>query len=393
MLASPNAHRDPQAIRDAVGEGQITVLHLVPSMLRLIAAIGGMETWTCLRHLILSGETVDADLPLLLRDTLPATKVHNLYGPAEAAIDVTVQELDELGRGEPVPIGHPIDGVSIRVLDRAARPMPWGAIGELAIGGIAVGRGYVGRPDLTGERFSPDPFSGPGRRLYRTGDLARWDEAGRVIFHGRADHQVKLRGQRIELGEIETALRGAPGIADAAVLLAHKGSPDAALIAHLVGSDPSEPAEVLIERTRKTLREILPLALMPAQWHRHETLPRLASQKIDRKALATRTGSLRSALVAPRNDEERQLAELWSQVLGRSDIGVTTDFFELGGHSLLLVRLANLIQRDFGVAVELAELFDMTTVERQLALILDRWLAAADLEVATRMLADVAAAG
>ena len=393
VLASPNAHRDPQAIRDAVGKDRITVLHLVPSMLRLIVAIGGLETWTCLRHLVLSGEAVDADLPPLLREALPSTIVHNLYGPAEAAIDVTVQELDELDRGEPVPIGRPIDGVSIRLLDRAARPVPWGAIGELAIGGIAVGRGYVGRPDLTAERFAPDPFAGPCRRLYRTGDLARWDEAGRLIFHGRADHQVKLRGQRIELGEIETALRGCRGIAAAAVLVAHKGSPDAALIAHVVGSDPSEPTEALIERTRKSLRAILPFTLVPAQWHRHEALPRLASQKIDRKALVTRPGSLRSPPVAPRNDEERQLAELWSQVLGRSDIGVTTDFFELGGHSLLLVRLANLIQRDFGVAVELAELFDMTTVERQLTLILDRWLAAADSEVATRMLADVAAAG
>ena len=149
----------------------------------------------------------------------------------------------------------------------------------------------------------------------------------------------------------------------------------------------------MIERTRKALRDVLPLALVPAQWHRHDALPRLASQKLDRKALVTKSGSLRSPPVAPRNDEERQLAELWSQVLGRSDIGVTTDFFELGGHSLLLVRLANLIQRDFGVAVELAELFDMTTVERQLTLILDRWLAAADSEVATRMLADIAAAG
>jgi amino acid adenylation domain-containing protein len=393
VLAAPNAHRDSEAIREAVGKDGITVLHLVPSVLRLILAIGGLETWTSLRHLIMSGESVDSDLPLLLRRALPMAQVHNLYGPAEAAIDVTVQELDELATGETVPIGRPIDGVSIRLLDGASRPVPWGAIGEIAIGGIAVGRGYVGRPDLTADRFAPDPLAGPGQRLYRTGDLARWDEAGRLLFHGRADYEIKLRGQRIDLGEIETALRASPGITDAVVLVAGKGTPDASLVAHLVGGAPNEPSEALIERTRKSLRDTLPAALVPAQWHRHEALPRLASQKIDRTALSALAGPLRSPPVAPRNDEERQLANLWSQVLGRSDVGVTTDFFELGGHSLLLVRLGNLIQRDFGVTLELAELFDATTVERQLTLVLDRWLAAADSGVAARMLAEIVEGG
>ena len=393
VLAGPRAHRDPAAIRDAVAAGGITILHLVPSMLRLILAMGGVESWTRLRHLVLSGEAVDPDLPALLREALPRTQLHNLYGPAEAAIDVTFQNLDALAAGEAVPIGRPIDGVSIQILDRALRPVAWGAVGELTIGGVAVGRGYVGRPDLTAERFAPDPAAGPGARLYRTGDLARFDESGRILFLGRADHQVKLRGQRIELGEIETALRTIDGVADAAVLVLSKGTPDAALVAHLVATDAAEATDRLIERVRTAMREILPPALVPALWHVHMGLPRLASQKIDRKTLAALAGATRPPLVPPRNEEERLLAQHWAQVLGRSDIGVTADFFELGGHSLLLVRLANLIQRDFNVTLELADLFDATTVERQLTLILDRWLASADVEVAERMLADVAEIG
>jgi Phosphopantetheine attachment site/AMP-binding enzyme C-terminal domain len=267
-------------------------------------------------------------------------------------------------------------------------------VGELAIGGIAVGRGYVGRPDLTAERFAPDPSADPGARLYRTGDLARFDEAGRLMFLGRADHQVKLRGQRIELGEIEAALRATEGVADAAVLIVSKGTPDAALLAHLVAADTAEPAEMLVDRVRKSIREILPPALVPAQWQTHAALPRLPSQKVDRKALAALVGSVRPPVVLPRSEEERLLASHWAQVLGGSDVvGVTTDFFALGGHSLLLVRLANLIQRDFNVTLELADLFDATTVERQLALILDRWLETTDSDVAESMLAEIAKFG
>ena len=393
VLAGPKAHRDPWAIRDAVETGQITVLHLVPSMLRLFVALDGVERCTSLRHLIVSGEALDSDLPSLLRSRLPNVRLHNLYGPAEAAIDVTFQETETLRPRETVPIGRPIQGAVIRLLDRGCRLVPWGAVGELAIAGVPVGRGYVARPDLTGERFAPDPLAAvPGARLYRTGDLARWDEAGRLIFHGRADHQVKLRGHRIELGEIEAALRAIAGVADAAVTIEGKGTAEAALIAHLVGADPADPAAALIERVRTALRAILPPPLIPAGWRVLDALPRLSSRKIDRRALAGAIPAPHARPIPPRNEEEALLAALWAEVLGRAEIGVTDDFFALGGHSLLLVRLSNLIRRDFGAEVELAELFDATTIERQLELILEKLLGAVGSELADRMMSEIAGA-
>jgi amino acid adenylation domain-containing protein len=385
VLAGPSAHRDPAEIRDAVESQRITVLHLVPSLLRLFLALPGVERCTSLRHLIVSGEALDADLPGLMRAKLPGAALHNLYGPAEAAIDVTFQEMDGLAPGETVPIGRPIDGATIRLLDRGGRPVPLGAIGELVIGGAAGGRGYVGRADLTAERFVPDAA---GARRYRTGDLACWDEAGRLIFHGRADDQVKLRGHRIELGEIEAALRSIDGVADAAVTIQAKGTADAALTAHLVSAEPAEPGDALIERTRAALRTMLPRALVPGGWQVAASLPRLPSQKIDRRALSAMAAPAIAASIPPRTEEEALLASLWSEVLGQREIGVTDDFFALGGHSLLLVRLANLIERDFGVPLELAELFDATTIERQIELILDKLLLAADPELAESLMAE-----
>jgi acyl carrier protein len=323
-----------------------------------------------------------------LRARLPAVELHNLYGPAEAAIDVTFQEMDSLKPQETVPLGRPIDGAVIQLLDRGLRPVPWGAVGEIAIGGIAAGRGYVARPDLTAERFMPDQAAQSGARLYRTGDLGRWDEQGRLIFHGRADHQVKLRGQRIELGEIESALRSLPLLADAAVTIEGKGTAAASLVAHMVARDAAMPAEQVSEQVRAALRAMLPPALIPAQWRVIDKLPRLASQKIDRAALKGTTAP-RPEMILPRNEEEEMLAALWAEILGRQEIGVTDDFFALGGHSLLLVRLGNMIQQSFGAEIALAELFDATTIETQLGLILDKLLAATEPQFAAQALGDV----
>ena len=282
-------------------------------------------------------------------------RVVNLYGPSEDTTYSTVAEQERDDGREP-PIGRPIAGTTARVLDARLRPVPPGVVGELVLGGAGLARGYLGRPELTAERFIPSPFpeDGPGARLYRTGDRARWGPEGELGFLGRFDHQVKIRGFRIELGEVETSLAAHPQVEDAAVLAVGEGA-ERRLVAYVA------PAHSL--DLRSYLASRLPEHMVPSAFVFLDALPLTPHGKVDRKALASLApGSAARSSQPPRTPLEAALAGLWAEVLGLEAVGVHDDVFALGGHSLLAVRVQTRLRERLGVDLPLPALFRAPTV-------------------------------
>jgi len=297
----------------------------------------------------------------------PPTRLVNSYGLTEATIDSTWFEPDEtvqLIPGRFVPIGRALENTKIYVLDQNREPQPIGVAGELCVGGVAVARGYLNRPELTAERFVPDPFSDdPDARLYRTGDLARWLPDGTVDFIGRTDRQIKVRGFRIEPGEIESVLERHPGVHAAAVTDRQDEGGHARLVAYLTPGDSE--AALGFDELRSLVAEHLPAYMIPAAWVLVDEMPLTPNGKVDLDALPEPEfdrSATTEELVLPRTETERALASIWSQVLGVDEIGVYDNFFALGGHSLLAVRLFAQIERELGVRVPLATLFQTATI-------------------------------
>ncbi|MEU4542854.1 non-ribosomal peptide synthetase/MFS transporter [Nonomuraea dietziae] len=348
VLAAPDGHRDPAYLRDLINAERVTTLHFVPSMLAMFLAEEGVDTCASLRTIICSGEELPVDLAVRCLRTLPA-ELHNLYGPTEAAIDVSSWQctLEGLEGRASVPIGSPIQNITLHVLDRHGAHVPVGVPGELHIGGVGVALGYHDRPTLTAERFS-------GGR-YRTGDAARWLPDGTIEFLGRLDDQVKLRGLRIELGEIETALREKAGAAEAVVVVRADQ-----LVAYLVGG-PSEPAQV-----RAAIRGFLPEYMLPSLFVWMEALPLTPNGKLDRKALPEPVLSADAVYAPPSTEAERVVAEIWAEVLGASRVGIDDDFFDLGGHSLLAIQVVAKLRKAGIGPVGLVDVFTYRTV-RELA--------------------------
>ena len=299
-LPPPGAERDPSELVDLIERDGVTVLHFVPSMLAAFlscledgrAEIGRLKR---LRYVFASGEALDAALVerfnRLLYDAF-GTQLHNLYGPTEATVDVTWQPCSPWTGDEVVPIGRPIANTTVYVLDSRGAPTPIGVAGEIHLGGPQVARGYVNRPELTKEKFIPDPFAAGGR-LYRTGDLGRWRRDGTVEYLGRIDHQVKVRGQRIEPGEVEHALEEHPDVERAVVAPATvQGLTELHAYVRTRG-------EVTSAALRSHLRDRVTEAMLPARFFRMDTLPLTSSGKLDRKALTgaplDRTEPARSA--------------------------------------------------------------------------------------------------
>ena len=285
----------------------------------------------------------------------------NLYGPTETTIWSTVEPVTRPAAGRPVPIGRPIAGTRVYVVDRRLRPVPPGVAGDLWIAGDGLARGYRGRPGLTADRFRPDPFAAePGGRAYATGDLARWHGDGRLGFLGRSDHQVKVRGHRIELGEIEVVLAEHPAVADAAATVQGAGE-EAALAAYAVavpGREP-EPAEL-----RDWLRRRLPEYMVPADVVRLDALPLTPNGKVDRRALPApdrRRDVGDAPYAAPRDAVEAAVAGAWAEVLGLDPVGSGDGFFALGGHSLLAVRAAARVGEALDVELPVAWVFEAPT--------------------------------
>ncbi|HEY0696887.1 MAG TPA: non-ribosomal peptide synthetase, partial [Micromonospora sp.] len=330
VLARPDGHRDPAHLAGLIRRRAVSTVHFVPSMLSAFLDHARIDGDTTLRRVICSGEALPVALRRRFHAAAPAgVELHNLYGPTEAAVDVTHWRCTEED-GDTVPIGRPIDNVTVHVLDPYGAPVPVGVTGELYLGGAGLADGYRGEPAMTAERFGPDPAA-RGGRLYRTGDLGRRRPDGALEFLGRTDDQLKLRGMRVEPGEIEAALRGHEAVREAAVLWQ-----DDRLTGHVVLDRP-----VGFEELAGRLRDRLPAHLVPARWLAHDALPLTRNGKVDRAALraAAAAGLTGAAYVPPRDDREAVLAELVADVLGVRRVGAHDDFFDAGGDSLSALRL------------------------------------------------------
>ncbi|MFF3444290.1 amino acid adenylation domain-containing protein [Streptosporangium sp. NPDC002721] len=362
VLAEPGGHRDPAYLRELVASEGVTTTHFVPSMLGIFLAEDGVGDLTSLRRVICSGEELPVDLALRCLATLPGAELHNLYGPTEAAIDVSSWHCtaEALAGRTSVPIGAPIQNITLHVLGPHRRPVPVGVPGELHIGGVGVALGYHRRPELTAERF----LALGDDRVYRTGDAARWLPDGTIEFLGRLDDQVKLHGLRIELGEIEVALRERAGVRDAAVIVREDVPGDRRLVAYLVADEPPESA-----RVRAALGGTLPDHMVPSMFVTLDALPLTPNGKLDRRALPAPESPGAAEYVEPENDAERAIAAVWEQVLSVERVGAHDDFFDLGGNSLLAIQVVAKLRRalpDGSPQVGLVDLFSFRTV-RELA--------------------------
>ncbi len=348
VIGEPDRPLAPQ-----IAASGATHLQCTPSLAGELAADPrAREALRPLRRLMLGGETLPPALADALAGGLDDGRLLNFYGPTETTVWSATHEVEA---GRPVvPIGRPIANARIYLLDRWGHVGPLGVPGELAIGGPGVSRGYHGRPDLTAERFVPDPFGEPGSRLYRTGDLARWNPAGELEHLGRLDHQVKIRGHRIELGEIETALAAHPSVRQAAVLpLERQGGPRLAAFVVLA-------AEAASEELRAFLESRLPGFMVPSEWVFLPALPLTPNGKLDRLALSAirlSDSSRETAYMPPVTPLEEEMASLWCEILGVERAGLRDTFWSLGGHSLLATRLLNRLQFDLGVELPLRTLF------------------------------------
>ncbi|KOV78014.1 non-ribosomal peptide synthetase [Nocardia sp. NRRL S-836] len=361
VLVAPGGHRDPAHLHEVFDRHGVTVSNFVPSMLRPFVEHDHPGGHPALELVVSSGEELPAALAADFLRRYPGARLMNTYGPAEAAVEVVTHEVSG-PLGARVPLGRPLAGVPLFVLDRSLSPVPQGMVGELYVGGVQVGHGYEGRPELTAARYLPSPF-GDGERLYATGDRARWTDGGLLEYWGRNDFQVKVHGQRVELGEVEVVLRECAGVADAVVVAVPDQYGDRFLAAYVV-AQAERPS---VEQLRADLGVTLPKHMVPAVFTWLDAIPLSPNGKVDRKALppVTLQRGAETAYVEPRDALEGQLAEIWAEVLGVARIGVRDSFFDLGGHSLLATRVVSRIRADLRVELPLTDLLTTDpTVER-----------------------------
>ncbi|MFI6058361.1 amino acid adenylation domain-containing protein [Streptomyces sp. NPDC051286] len=352
---------DPVAVSGYFSEHGIDHLKAVPSHLAALGAEGGPAGVLPARSLVLGGEAASPAWVSGLLETAGQREVFNHYGPTEATIGVATARLTpELVAAGAVPVGTPVANTRLYVLDDFLAPAPQGVVGELYIAGRQLARGYVRRAGLTAERFVACPFGGSGERMYRTGDRARWTADGQLVFAGRADDQVKVRGFRIEPGEIEAVLTAHPQVAQG-VAVAREDTPgDVRIIAYVVPTDLDD--DNLPDLVKRFVAQRLPQHMVPAAVVVLDALPLTPSGKLDRKALpAAEYGSTERAGRRPSNVREELLCTAFADVLGLPAVGVDDDFFALGGHSLLAVRLVSRIRTLLGVETEIRVLFETPT--------------------------------
>jgi amino acid adenylation domain-containing protein len=363
VVAKPGGQRDNAYLADLISEERITTIHFVPSVLRTFLESTRVDRDQSLKQILCGGEAVTFDLQERFSSVSDA-KLYNLYGPAEAAVYVSSWLCGERDDGR-VPIGHPIANTSLYVLNRYLQPVPAGVPGELFIGGKAVARGYGGRPDLTAEKFIPNPFSSaldPDDRLYRTGDLARHLPDGNIEFLGRIDHQVKVRGFRIELAEIEAVMAGHPGVKHACAVADGDESGTRRILGYVVLDDHQETS---VRDIREFLMSKLPDYMVPSVFFTLESIPLGPNGKVNTRALPRPDGSRpeMSALFAPpRTATEETIQQIWEEVLKIAQPGIHDNFFELGGHSLLIHQVLSRISNKLGVDVSVQAFFRDPTV-------------------------------
>jgi amino acid adenylation domain-containing protein len=371
VMAHPGGHQESAYLVKVLELQQITALHFVPSMLQVFLEEENVEQCKSVRQVICSGEALSSSLQKHFFTRMKA-ELHNLYGPTEAAIDVTAWQCMPQDTGNGVPIGRAINNIQIYLLDAHMQPVPVGVIGELYIGGVGLARGYDHRPELTAERFVPDPFAElrtladewqVENRLYRTGDRACYLPDGAIEYVGRVDYQVKLRGFRIELSEIENVLLRHAAVRECVVMLREDIVVGGCLVAYVVGRE----AEIQLSTSdlRHYVQEKLPDYMVPSFIINLEKLPLTPNGKIDRRMLPVpqeKDSAHQVWYMSPRTPVEELLVEMWCEVLGRSQIGIHDNFFELGGHSLLATRFMSRVQAVLQVRMPLRYLFEGPTI-------------------------------
>jgi amino acid adenylation domain-containing protein len=348
-LLPVGAEKEPREILRTIAEQRVTVVHFVPSMfgpfLDLLESESGLlDSIAHLRFVFCSGEALPPGLVerfhrLFAEAGASAPQLVNLYGPTEATVDVSYFDLDPGLASFPdqpfrrVPIGRPIDNTRLYVLSRDNDAQPVGVPGELCIAGVGLARGYLARPELTGEKFVADPFR-PGDRMYRTGDLARWLADGTVEYLGRIDEQVKVRGNRVELGEVRSRMATFPGVRDAVAAVRTSPSRGVYLVGYYVADEIADPAQL-----RAHLATALPEFMIPGHFIRLDRIPVTPNGKTDRQALPAPTRANSAAKTAPRNVAETTLAAIWRDVLELDSVGIQDNYFALGGDSILMLKI------------------------------------------------------
>ena len=367
-LAPLGWEEDPALLSSMIEQRAITDLQVVPSLLELLLHEESFAGLASLRRLFCGGEALSGELRDRVQARLDADLV-NLYGPTEATIDSLFHRCPspDSVAGAPVggvPIGRPITGAAVRVIDEEGRWAAVGSLGELCVAGRGLGRGYFGRPRWSAEAFVPDLAAGqPGGRMYRTGDLVRTLADGRVSFQGRRDFQVKIRGYRIEPGEIEAALVTHPGVESVAVVPRRDLPGGEGLVAYWVANSAGQTAEA--SALRAHLSERLPPYMVPVAFVELAALPVTSAGKLDRRALprpAVDDLAGQGVVVAPRTATERAVERVWCEVLGIEPPGVESNFFDLGGHSLLATRVVSRLRSQFAIDLPLKRLFQRPTV-------------------------------
>ncbi|MGR6522271.1 amino acid adenylation domain-containing protein [Rhodococcus erythropolis] len=352
VVAVPDGHRDPRYLTSViVGEG-VTTVHFVPSMLEVFVTDSSVAGCVSLTRVFASGEALPASVVADVWAVLPGVGVHNLYGPTEAAVDVTFHEVvpeDVLG----VPIGAPVWNTQVFVLDSRLSPVPVGVAGELYLAGVQLARGYVGRPDLSSDRFVANPFSGDGGRMYRSGDVVRWTASGELEYIGRSDFQVKLHGLRIELGEIESVIREHESVSSVVVVVRED-----VLVAYVTAAG----GVVDVDELKRVVAGRLPGYMVPAVVMVLDELPLGVSGKLDRKLLPDPVFVARE-FRAPSSVAEIAVAGVFGDVLRLEQVGLDDDFFELGGNSLVATQLVARVGQALDTQVPVRVLFEASTVE------------------------------
>jgi amino acid adenylation domain-containing protein len=365
VVASSALLGDPAALASAITALQITVWDSAPAALQRLAPFfppAALPSGGSLRLVLLSGDWIPLALPGAIVEAFPGARVVSLGGATEAAIWSNWFPIGAVDpRWTSIPYGRPIQNARYHVLDRRMRPVPIGAAGDLYIGGACLADGYLNRPELTRERFVPDPFSAaPGARLYRTGDLARYFDDGELEFLGRSDFQVKIRGFRVELGEVEAAIAALPEVREVVCAARLDASGQRALVAYVVARDG---VIVDAQTIKEALGRTLPQYMVPAYVVELDALPISSNGKLDRGALPS-PGAAASAVtfVAPSTAIEREMARIWEELLQRPRVGIHDSFFDLGGHSLLAVMLVARVRKQLGVDLPLARVLQKPTI-------------------------------
>lgn len=388
QLFMPPTHvqKNPQQLLSLIHSNQISYLHIVPSLLALLINHTDCQKMRSLRVIEVGGELFPTRVHENISRKLPDTMVYHVYGTTETTIESTCWQCTDYTPPIAVPIGRANDNVLIYILDNQQNLAPIGAKGQLYIGGEGLARGYIKKPDLTAERFIPNPFGNQrGARLYKTGDFARYTDDGNIMFIGRADHQVQLRGLRIELGEIENALLSHPMIEQAVVIFQADKTDTAKhqLNAFVTCADHHCLNSIAL---REYLLGLLPDYMLPNTFTFCTELPRTTTGKIDRRAIAENLTPnptpQKNIPSLPMSSTQATLIAIWQKALGIDLEDINDNFFELGGHSLLAGQLVSCINESFGTSLSIRDLFKTPTIEL-LAIAIDKQLVALSANTST----------